>query len=226
MGRARDERAALADVIEAAGPDHPTLCAGWTAYDLLAHVVTRERKPWAGPGLLIRKLHGITERAERATRDGHSFDELLRIFRSGAPVWHFSRIGPLDDATNFVEYLVHAEDVRRAGPTDGSAGPAADGPLAPRKLDAAQSEQLWRMVSRMARMAFRRVPVGVVLERTDGGGEEPARVVARRGEPAVVVAGPAAELLLYAYGRRSAAKVELRGDAERIAALEAAPLGI
>ena len=29
---AKDERARLAEVLEAAGPDHPTLCEGWDTH--------------------------------------------------------------------------------------------------------------------------------------------------------------------------------------------------
>jgi uncharacterized protein (TIGR03085 family) len=212
MGSARDERALLADVIEAAGPDQPTLCEGWDAYDLVAHLVTRERVPKAAPGLIIPKLHGITERAEKATRAGHSFAELLATFRSGPPAWQPSRIPAFDNATNLVEFFVHGEDVRRGGTT----------PAAPRELSPELTDTLWASVRRMARLAYRRAPSGLVLQRTDG----PGRVVARKGEPAVTLAGPAAEILLYAFGRRSAARVEITGDPALVATLAATPVGL
>ncbi|ONH22087.1 TIGR03085 family metal-binding protein [Pseudofrankia asymbiotica] len=226
MGRARDERALLADVIEAAGPEHPTLCEGWDSYDLLAHVVTRERVPKAGPGLVVPRLHGMTERAEKATRARHSFSELLAIFRSGPPRWQPTRIGPIDNATNLVEFYIHGEDVRRApkGVPEGAAGV-----LAARELAPELRETLWAGARRFARVAYRRVPGGVVLERTDGpGAENPgaSRVVARKGEPAVVLSGPAAELLLYGYGRRVGAQVEISGDQDLVAALSEARLGL
>jgi len=213
MGSARDERALLADVIEAAGPDHPTLCEGWDTYRLVAHLVTRERVPKAGPGLIIPRLHGITERAEQATRASRSFPELVATFRSGPPAWQPSRIGPLDNATNLVEFFVHGEDVRRAGPP---------GTLAAREPDPETREALWASARRMARLAYRRVPFGLVLQRTDG----PGRAVARKGEPAVTLAGPAAELLLYGFGRRSAARVDLTGDPDLIATLGKTRLGL
>jgi uncharacterized protein (TIGR03085 family) len=211
MGRARNERAELADLLVEVGPDHPTLCAGWTAYDLVAHLVTRERAPWSGPGLMIPPLHGITERAERATKRRHTFSDLVETFRAGPPRWHPSRFGPVDDAMNLVELFVHIEDVRR-----GSA--AAE----PRELEPALSATLWKALRRFARLSLRRVPVGVVVERTDEAGQ----FVARKGEPAVTLAGPAAELLLYSYGRRTAARVEIRGDPAAVETLSAAPVGI
>ncbi|WP_045877123.1 TIGR03085 family metal-binding protein [Pseudofrankia sp. DC12] len=218
MGNARDERALLADVIEAAGPEHPTLCVGWDAYDLVAHLVTRERVPKAGPGLIIPRLHGITERAEKATRTARPFPELLAIFRSGPPAWQPSRFRALDDATNLVEFFVHGEDVRRAGAPE--AVPA-------REVGPELSEKLWASVRRMARLSYRRAAFGLVLERADSAAPSgPSRVVARKGEPAVTLRGPAAELLLYGFGRRSAAQVEVTGDPGLIATLEKTPLGL
>ncbi|WP_238437059.1 MULTISPECIES: TIGR03085 family metal-binding protein [unclassified Frankia] len=221
MGSARDERALLADVIEAAGPDHPTLCEGWDTYDLVAHLVTRERVPKASPGLIIPKLHGITERAEKATRTARTFPELLTVFRSGAPAWQPSRIRAFDDATNLVEFFVHGEDVRRGGAPE--AVPA-------RQLSPELREKLWASVRRMARLSYRRVPFGLVLGRTDSTtspvASGPSRVVARKGEPAVTLRGPAAELLLYGFGRRSAAQIEVTGDPALIATLEKTPLGL
>ena len=46
------ERGRLCDLLLVVGPDHPTLCEGWTTADLAAHLVIRERKPLAGPGIV------------------------------------------------------------------------------------------------------------------------------------------------------------------------------
>src|SRR5262249_60545235 len=45
--------AALCDTLERVGPAAPTLCEGWTTADLAAHLVVRERKPLAGPGIVL-----------------------------------------------------------------------------------------------------------------------------------------------------------------------------
>ncbi len=47
---AKRERLLLADLLETAGPDAPTLCEGWRTRDLAAHVVVRERRPDAAGG--------------------------------------------------------------------------------------------------------------------------------------------------------------------------------
>ncbi len=50
------ERNALADLFLERGPDEPTLAGDWTTNDLLAHLVVRERRPDAAPGILIPPL--------------------------------------------------------------------------------------------------------------------------------------------------------------------------
>ena len=59
------ERARLADALAATDPDAPTLCEGWTARDLAAHLVVRERRPDTTPGLMLRPLAGWTDRVRR-----------------------------------------------------------------------------------------------------------------------------------------------------------------
>lgn len=62
------ERAALAHALREAGPDAPTLCEGWAARHLAAHVVLRETSPVAAAGAALPPLSGYAERrvAERA----------------------------------------------------------------------------------------------------------------------------------------------------------------
>ncbi|SNQ50312.1 conserved hypothetical protein [Frankia canadensis] len=209
--RARLQRQALAELLGELGPGHPTLCAGWTNHDLAAHLVARERVPWAAPGLLIPCLHGLTERAERATMRAHTYPELVETFRSGPPWWQPSRIGPVDDATNLIEFFVHAEDVRRAG-----AG------WEPRELDATSRDAMWAALRLVGFAGFRRAGVGVVAERVD----RPGRRTLRSGPPAVEIVGLPEEIVLYAFGRGRVARVELRGDDADVERLREAPVGL
>jgi uncharacterized protein (TIGR03085 family) len=205
--RARVQRQALADLLTELGPGHPTLCTGWTNHDLVAHLVTRERVPWAGPGLVINSLHGITERAERKTMRTRSYPELVETFRGGPPWWQPSRFALIDDATNFVEFFVHAEDIRRSGPE-----------WKPRELDDTSRDAMWAALRLLGFAGFRRAGVGVVAERTD----RPGRRTLHAGEPVVEVVGLPEELVLYAFGRK-AVQVELRGaeaDVERLRAVQ------
>jgi len=210
-GRARVQRETLADTLAQVGPASPTLCAGWTAHDLAAHLVTRERVPWAAPGLLISSLHGITERAERSTMRAHTFPDLVEIFRGGPPWWSPARLGFIDDAMNLIEFYIHTEDLRRALPG-----------WEPSVPDATTRGMMWTALRLSGLAAFRRAAVGVVAVRTD----QPGRLVLRRREPAVEIVGTPEELLLYSYGRRDVALVELSGEPDAVQALRAARVGL
>ena len=50
--------------------------------------------------------------------------------------------------------------------------------------------------------------------------------VARKGSPVVTVTGEPAELTLFAFGRQTAAEVEVEGDENAVAKLYGAKLGM
>jgi hypothetical protein len=47
------ERRELCDLFGDLGPEAPTLCEGWATMDLAVHLVVRERRPQASPGILL-----------------------------------------------------------------------------------------------------------------------------------------------------------------------------
>ncbi|MBO0915098.1 TIGR03085 family metal-binding protein [Streptomyces laculatispora] len=206
---AKRERLLLADLLEAAGPEAPTLCHGWTARDLAAHVVVRERRPDAAAGLVIGPLKS---RGERITNEFTSkpYEELIQLIRTGPPRMSPFGVKQLDEVANTVEFYVHTEDVRRAQP-DWTA----------RELDPVFADVLWSRTEKAARMLGRKAPVGLVLRRPDG-----QTVVAHKGTPVVTVTGEPGELLLFAFGRQDAARVELEGDQEAISRVTTAKLGM
>src|SRR6478609_5847024 len=71
------ERAELADLLDELGPDAPTCCEGWTTAHLAAHLVVREGRPDALPGLgleavglgapLVAWSHRLEDRLRRST---------------------------------------------------------------------------------------------------------------------------------------------------------------
>ncbi|MBT2412200.1 TIGR03085 family protein [Streptomyces sp. ISL-12] len=197
---AKRERLLLAELLETAGPDAPTLCEGWRTRDLAAHLVVRERRPDAVGGAVIKPLASRLERVmeEYAAKP---YEELLQLLRSGPPRFSPFAVKQVDEAANTVEFYVHAEDVRRAQPD-----------WTPRELDPVFQDALWSRLERTARLLGRGVPTGLVLRRPDG-----QTAVAHRGAPVVTVTGEPSELLLFAFGRQSAAAVELDGDKEAIA---------
>ncbi|MGH4027620.1 TIGR03085 family metal-binding protein [Actinomycetota bacterium Odt1-20B] len=197
---AKRERLLLADLLEAQGPDSPTLCGGWTTRDLAAHVVVRERRADAAGGILIKQLAQRLERVQ-AEFAQKPYEELIQLIRTGPPRFSPFSLKQIDEAANAVEFYVHTEDVRRAQPD-----------WTPRELDPVFQDALWARLERMARVMGRKSPTGLVLRRPDG-----RTVVAHKGAPVVTVTGEPNELLMFTYGRQETADVELDGDKEAIA---------
>ncbi|MFE3163646.1 TIGR03085 family metal-binding protein [Streptomyces sp. NPDC059224] len=207
---AKRERLLLADLLETAGPEEPTLCEGWVTRDLAAHVVVRERRPDAAGGALLKQL---APRLEKVTAEfaAKPYEELIQLIRTGPPRFSPFQLKQIDEAANTVEFYVHTEDVRRAQPD-----------WSPRELDPVFQDALWSRLERTARLLGRGVPTGLVLRRPDG-----QTAVAHRGAPVVTVTGEPSELLMFAFGRQNAAKVALDGDENAIAKLhESKQLGI
>jgi uncharacterized protein (TIGR03085 family) len=207
MSLASRERAALSDELLRVGPDRPTLCAGWTTRDLLAHLLVRERQPHAAAGILVPALAAVAEKAMDRYR-AMPWDEAVQLFRGGPQRWSPFRIERVDATANWNEFFVHHEDVRRGVPG-----------WEPRDHDEERDAQLWAGV-RWMRMLLRRSPVGVVLARPSG-----ERHVVKTGPGAVTVVGEPGELVLFAFGR-DAVRVELQGEPGDIEALRGAPRGV
>lgn len=208
MSVAADERAALCDLLEELGPDQPTLCAGWQTRDLAAHLVVREHRPDAAPGILLSAFAGHTKRVQ----DGYArkpWRELVDQVRGGPPVWWPTRIGAVDKLVNSIELFVHHEDARR-----GQEG------WTPREPDAKRDAALWAGLRRAGRMTLRRTPVGLILRRPDG-----ESIVVKRGPDTVTVTGEPGELLLFAFGR-DAVRVEFDGDQAAIARVKGLSRGL
>jgi uncharacterized protein (TIGR03085 family) len=206
---ARTERAALADLLHGVGPDAPTLCAGWTTYDLAAHLVIRERRPDAAAGILVAPLARWTQVVQSRARRA-PYAQLVDKVRGGPPAVSPYALPGADSAANTVEMFVHHEDVRRAVPG-----------WQPRELPVQRQDELWARLRRGGRLMFRRAGVGIELRRPSG---ESATV--RGDEPRVTLIGEPSELLLYAVGRGEHALVELSGAPDDVERLATASLGI
>src|SRR5437763_12315634 len=173
-GYSAAQRARLADALEAADPSAPTLCEGWTAHDLAAHVVARERRPDSTPGLVVPAFAGWTEHVRRRYA-ARPHDELVELIRTGPPRTSPFALPGADAATNVTEFFVHCEDVRRGA---GSGTPAELGP--------GEQDELWRRLVRHSRLVFRRVRAAGVVATPGGPGHvAPARRPAARidGDP-------------------------------------------
>jgi uncharacterized protein (TIGR03085 family) len=205
---AKRERRELCDLALALGPDAPTLCEGWTAFDLVAHLVVRERRPLAAAGNVVERLSGLTERA-MARQQAQGFEVLVERYRTPAP---FLRVlPPVDEAMNGFELLVHHEDLRRGGTG-----------WEPRELPADDLDLLWSRLARGIGFLGRRLPVPTVVRRADTG----ATATAKKGDDPVTVTAPVVELVLFLFGRSAVRGLAYDGPEDRIAALRSADLGI
>ncbi|MDF0531446.1 TIGR03085 family metal-binding protein [Tsukamurella sp. 8F] len=184
MKPARIERAALVEAARAAGPDAPTLCGEWTVRELLAHLVLRESRLDAAPGILLKPLAGYTERVQAGIA-ARSFERLLSEVASGPP-----RLSPyrfFDEQANLAEYFVHCEDIRRA-----KSG------WSPRHLDPGVEKGLRAALARLARLTLRGAPLRISLTTEHG-----TVVTAGRGNPVTVIGAPG-EITMWAFGRDDA----------------------
>jgi uncharacterized protein (TIGR03085 family) len=207
MTAAQRERSALVDTLRIVGPDAPTLCAGWTTRDLAAHLVVRERRLDATPGISIPFLAGYTAKVQKQTARSSSWDDLVEMVASGPPV--YSPFKLLDSVANLGEMFIHHEDVRRA----------VDG-WQPRVLDEPTVAALGRQLGLLSRLTLTKQPAPVILRTTAG------RQIARVGRgDAVTVTGEPQELVLFVAGR-DAALVEFAGDPPAVAAVRAARRGL
>ncbi|MGO4613446.1 TIGR03085 family metal-binding protein [Nocardia sp. 2YAB30] len=200
MTMAQRERQGLVEAMRSAGPEAPTLCGEWTVRDLAAHLVVRERRPDAAPGILLKPFAGYLDRVQTKAAS-KPFPALLEQVCTGPPWW--SPLRPIDAVVNLSEMFVHHEDVRRAAPG-----------WQPRELTAADEDKLWSQLRRMASMTYRKAPVTVALRTQDG-----RRVVARSASGVVVtLTGKPSELLLHAFGRDEV-RLETSGDADAVRAV-------
>lgn len=205
------ERAELCDLLLAVGADAPTLCAGWDALDLAAHLHIRENDLLhAAPAVFGgERFAAMTARVTDAV-EARGLDALVADLRSGPPKVPWQLPG-LRTPLNLIEWFVHHEDVRRANGRG------------PRPVDAELDAALWAQLKRVARpMLFlkaRGVPLDLVAP---GHGSVPARGSGGSAR----LAGTPSELVLYLYGRKEQAEVELTGDPEAVAAVQEADLGV
>lgn len=198
------ERLELCVLFNELGASAPTLLEGWTARDLAAHLLLRERDLIAGPCLVLPGPFGrYAERRQQRLASRHDFAWLVNRIRSGPPLGFF-RIGWIRSFPSLNEFFVHHEDLRRANG------------LAPRALTPDLEVAVWQNVRRGGRYLSRRQR-GAGLEIEWKGTRELLQV--RKGDPVARLSGTPGELLLYLFGRQAASQVGVSGPAEAVAAV-------
>ncbi|MBP2217166.1 uncharacterized protein (TIGR03085 family) [Arthrobacter sp. CAN_C5] len=208
-------REVLAETLLAAGPHSPTLCHGWQAKELAAHLYLREHRPAVALAMVIKPLAAVSDKsvrklaAQAETVEG--FKKLVGYFLAGHPFYSpMKRSKALDASANLIEYFVHTEDVRRARSR-----------WAPRALDEDYSNALWDELIKRAAILYRGVDLGIVLVRSDG-----LRHVAKRAPVSVAIKGDPGELLMHAHGRTRHALVTFEGQPDAVALLDSAEIGL
>lgn len=203
------ERRGLCDLMLTLGPDAPTLCEGWTTYDMAAHLYVRDHDPIASVGIVASPAAGLHDKAIARTKERRSYVDLVQAVRSGPPIWW----RPLDGLVNLQEMFVHHEDVRRGG-----------GDRAPRPTSdiGGLESRLWADLRRAHRLMTR----GIKGVRVELHARDESVIRAGRGDDVVAVSGRAGEIVLFLLGRRSAADVDISGTDAARAALDQAHLGI
>jgi uncharacterized protein (TIGR03085 family) len=181
--------------LDEVGPNAPTLCAGWSSRDLVAHLVLRESRP-AALGIAVPPLAAWTEHSQNTLSRG-DYGKLVERFRGGPPLLSVMRLPHADAAMNTFEHFVHHEDVRRAT-SDWTA----------RDLSATDQATLWQQLARRARWYLRSTPVPLQLVAPGIGVIE---VGQGEDDPVTLTAAPS-ELVLYVHGRREHADVHITGE--------------
>jgi uncharacterized protein (TIGR03085 family) len=205
---ATTERASLCDLFDEVGPQAPTLCSGWEAAHLAAHLCLRESNTWdtvktALAGMSASALENLLRECE--------YPELVARLRRGPSTLSVFAVPQVDRVAGTLEFFVHHEDVRRASPG-----------WSMRDLSAQAQDEIWSRLRLFARVVMRRAPGGAELHRSDSDDF----VKAAKGADTVVVRGLPSELALFAFGRTDVAKVELDGSTTAVSALRGARFGI
>ena len=203
---AQFERQELCDLFDSVGPDHPTLCEGWTTAHLAAHLILRETSLKAFglviPGYLARKLTKATQKLAQ----NQPFEKLVDKIRLGPP-FYLKRV---DETMNLFEFFVHHEDVRRGGED-----------FAPRSDIDDLDDALWERQERFSKLMVRRLKdVDITLLRPSG-----EKIYLGGGGQSVVLEGKPSEIGLFLFGRREHSEVKLTGDPEAINEIKVGKLG-
>jgi uncharacterized protein (TIGR03085 family) len=206
---AQTERAHLCDLALQVGEDQPTLSGDWTVKDLVVHLLVREGSP-AAAGIVVSPLARLTDLESRRV-GRRDFAVLVEKLRNGPPRLSPYAVPRLDTLFNTLEFFVHHEDIRRAQPD-----------WTPRDLEDDAQKRLWAMIRTAGKGLTRGAAVGVTIEN----GVTGSTSVLKAGEQQVTVRGLPSEVTLFVFGRKPQARVELLGDADAVARLSDASLGI
>lgn len=203
--------------LETVGPDAPTLCEGWTAADVAAHLAFADvlGGTMAVGGRVVARRFGMNLTRLSAASNRRTTPLLRRRGFEWATA-HFARQPPrllcagAAGAVTLCETFVHHEDIRRAN----GMGPRAAADQ-PELMDALA------FILRYQRRTFGGARVTIVApdQRTVSSGDAGAA-------EQLTLTGPIGEALLWLSGRGDAAEVEAAGSPDVIDRFTAETLAI
>ncbi len=164
-----------------------SLCEGWTVEDVATHLLARERY-LSSIGIVIPALHPWHERTmRRIAHKGHTYVvEKMRHY----PWW-------MPATLNVAEFYIHNEDILRGGLHRSRPKPSGEAVAL-----------LWNSLAGLMKVRASEVSdLGVLTIHNDLTNQE--IVVGKHSDKHTTVSGDPGELLLFCYGRRDAAKVNL-----------------
>ena len=212
---ARSERRELCELMTTLGPDAPTLCTGWTAHQLAAHLRMRESDPVGALGIWLPFL-GTADKHMQKLMTEMSFGDLVALVAKGPCRLNPFSIPVVDARANTAEFFVHHEDLRRGGPY----------PVGPRVLPLQTQDILWDTVIGLAGLRLRKAKLGVVLQRMRDGSPTDEQAIVATGRTPVTASGEPGELLLWLFGRVAAAQVQLSGPPAALARIRSLSLSV
>jgi uncharacterized protein (TIGR03085 family) len=205
------ERSELAASLRSAGPDQPTLCGEWSTNQLAAHLVLRERSVTELAGRVpVARLQALAQRHIDGYVAANSYEQIVTTVGQGPPAYSPFALPPVRETVNLLEYLIHAEDVRRAAPQ-----------WQVRAVPIDRQRAIWSKLRLAARLTMRSMPGPVEVVWPSHG-----RFSVGRGPARVVVTGDPVELALLAFGRQRVAQVDYTGEPGDIEAVRTAKVAI
>lgn len=167
-----------------------TLCERWSVEYLAAHLVTRERNIIGGIGLVVpglQKLHD--KRLAKVAARGHEYIiEKLQKYP-----WY------MPASLNTAEFWVHNEDFLRGDLKMSRPDPTKQ-----------ENEIIWSSLKGLVKVRNSMVKDlgNVTLHNIET--KEKLQITSKKSNKKTIISGTAGELLLYFYGRRDVAKVEVK----------------
>ena len=148
-------------------------------------------------------------------RSRKPYATLVDEVRSGPGKLSPMQVPAINERVNLVEYATHAEDVRRAQPTDVQAT------LPP--LPEGTEDAVWSSLTTMGKLLVRSSPVGVTLRAPQRGDVELKKPT---DAGAVVLAGSPVDLMMHLSGRCERSGVSVEGPDAAVAAFSKTKLGM